>query len=150
MKRTLLITALSVPFILSSAAFAQTTTAPEDTQSADQMDATPQNPESSSQVLGSDSDKQTKSGWSVSDKIIGQNVYNEEQEKVGDIRDVVLDDNGQATDYVIGVGGFLGMAEHSVAIPYDEVDYAEDQFILRNYTKDQLKDLPEVKVTKDK
>jgi sporulation protein YlmC with PRC-barrel domain len=45
------------------------------------------------------------------------NVYNEANEKIGDINDVVLDKSGKVEKVVLGVGGFLGMGEHYVASP---------------------------------
>jgi hypothetical protein len=51
--------------------------------------------------------------WRAS-KLIGLNVYNEQNEKLGGINEVLLDKSGKATGVVIGVGGFLGMGEHDV------------------------------------
>src|SRR3984893_13197714 len=51
-------------------------------------------------------------------KLIGVNVYNDVNEKIGDINDVVLDKSGKVENVVLGVGGFLGMGEHYVAIAY--------------------------------
>ena len=93
-------------------------------------------------------------GWSVKDHVMGKKVYNEQNDKVGDIRDVILDGNGEISYYVVGVGGFLGVGEHDVAIAADNLSLREsadkdkDQvnFELRGYNKDQLKELPEVKV----
>lgn len=90
---------------------------------------------------------QAITGVSVKEKI-GQAVYNEKDEKIGDIEDVVLAMDGQATTYVIGAGGFLGMGQHSVAVPFDKVTESNDKLMLQGYTKDQLKALPEVKVAK--
>lgn len=88
------------------------------------------------------------SGLSVKDKIMGQNVYDEKNEKVGAIEDVVLTPDGKVSTFVVGAGGFLGMGEHNVAIPYEKVSKAGDKLMLEGYTKDQLKALPEVKVAK--
>lgn len=88
------------------------------------------------------------SGWSVKDKIMGKNVYNEKDEKIGAIEDVVLTSDGKASAFVIGAGGFLGMGEYNVAIPFEKVTRTNDKLVLEGYTKDQLKALPEVKVTK--
>lgn len=50
---------------------------------------------------------------------MGKNVRNEQDDKVGDIRNLILNQKGQATHYVVGAGGFLGMGEHDTAIPFD-------------------------------
>ena len=54
-------------------------------------------------------------------KLIGVPVQNNAGETVGGINDVVLQANGQAVAIVIGVGGFLGMGEKNVAVPYSAV-----------------------------
>ena len=55
--------------------------------------------------------------WRAS-KLAGLNVYNENDEKIGDINEVLVDRNGKAEAVVIGVGGFLGLGEHDVAVPF--------------------------------
>src|SRR3546814_8616442 len=52
-------------------------------------------------------------GWSVKDKIMGNAVYNEKDEKIGDINDVVLASDGKAAYFIVGAGGFLGLGERS-------------------------------------
>lgn len=90
--------------------------------------------------------KETISGWGVKDKIIGKSVYNENDEKVGDVTDVVLTSDGKAAYYVVGAGGFLGMGKHDVAIPFNEIQRSDDRLTLSGYTKDQLKALPQVEL----
>lgn len=87
------------------------------------------------------------SGWSVKDKIIGNTVYNEGDEKIGSISDVVLASDGKAAYFIVGAGGFLGLGERNVAIPFEEITQNGDKLILAGYTKDQLKALPKVEVT---
>lgn len=88
------------------------------------------------------------SGWSVKDKIMGKTVYNENNDKVGDINDVILSRDGKATYVIIGVGGFIGMGERNVAIPFDKITQTDDKLALQGYTKDQLKEMPEFKKEK--
>lgn len=96
---------------------------------------------------GAGEQTETIPGTSVKNTLIGKSVHNENDEKVGDVTDVILDSNGQATHVVVGAGGFLGMGQHDVAIPFDEIQRGEDQLTLSGYTKDQLKELPKVEVT---
>ena len=58
-----------------------------------------------------------KGNWRAS-KLMGLDVYNENNEKLGDVNEIILDKSGKVTAVVIGVGGFLGMGEHDVAV-YD-------------------------------
>ena len=50
-----------------------------------------------------------------------QNVYDPSDNKIGEIMDVLVDRAGKATALIIGVGGFLGMGEKDVALPFDAV-----------------------------
>jgi sporulation protein YlmC with PRC-barrel domain len=53
-----------------------------------------------------------------SSKLIGLNVYNDQNEKLGDISEILLDPSGKVDGVVIGVGGFLGMGEKTVAVVF--------------------------------
>src|SRR4051812_22657310 len=55
--------------------------------------------------------------WRTS-KMIGLNVYNTNDEKIGDINELTSDSSGQIDIVVIGVGGFLGMGERNVSLPW--------------------------------
>jgi sporulation protein YlmC with PRC-barrel domain len=63
--------------------------------------------------------------WRAS-KLVGVNVYNEANEKIGDINDVILDKSGKVENVVLGVGGFLGMGEHYVAVAYDKFKWSNE------------------------
>src|SRR6202789_1637131 len=63
--------------------------------------------------------------WRAS-KLIGANVYNDANEKIGDINDVILDKSGKVENVVLGVGGFLGMGEHYVAVAYDKLKWVNE------------------------
>jgi sporulation protein YlmC with PRC-barrel domain len=60
--------------------------------------------------------------WRTS-KMIGLNVYNKDNEKIGDISELIVDRSGKLEAVVVGVGGFLGLGEHDVAIPYGQVTW---------------------------
>src|ERR1700709_943985 len=59
-------------------------------------------------------------------KLVGVNVYNDANEKIGDINDVILDKSGKVENVVLGVGGFLGMGEHYVAVAYDKLKWSNE------------------------
>lgn len=82
------------------------------------------------------------SGESFDAKLKGKSVYNENDEKVGDVKDLVMSADGKVTHVILGVGGFVGVGEHPVAIPFDEINQTGDKLTLRGYTKDQLKEMP--------
>jgi sporulation protein YlmC with PRC-barrel domain len=64
-------------------------------------------------------------GWRAS-KLVGVNVYNEANEKIGGIDDVILDKSGKASKVILGVGGFLGMGEHNVAVPFEKLKWVNE------------------------
>ena len=63
--------------------------------------------------------------WRAS-KMVGLSVYNDNNESVGSINDFLTDKNGKITAVVIGVGGFLGVGEHLVAIPFEKVKFVTE------------------------
>lgn len=84
-------------------------------------------------------------GWSTKDDLMGKTVVNESDEKIGDINDVVISSDGRSMYLLIGAGGFLGMGEKNVAVPFDRFERRDDKIVLSGYSKEQLKALPEVR-----
>ena len=68
---------------------------------------------------------QMKAGQWRASKLDGLDVYNTNNEKIGDISELILDRGGKIEAIVIGVGGFLGMGEHQVAVPFDKVQWVD-------------------------
>ena len=66
-----------------------------------------------------------KGNWRAS-KLMGLDVYNDNNEKLGDVNEIILDKSGKVTAVVIGVGGFLGMGEHDVAVSMDKLKFVEE------------------------
>lgn len=58
-------------------------------------------------------------------KLIGLNVYNQKNDKIGDIKELLLDKEGKVTQVAIGVGGFLGMGEHDVAVKWTDLKFSD-------------------------
>ena len=65
-----------------------------------------------------------KGNWRAS-KLMGLDVYNEANEKLGDINELILGKDGKINAVVIGVGGFLGMGEHDIAVSMDKLKFVE-------------------------
>jgi sporulation protein YlmC with PRC-barrel domain len=63
--------------------------------------------------------------WRAS-KLVGVNVYNQANDKIGDISDVILDKSGKVANVILGVGGFLGMGEHYVAVAFDKLKWVNE------------------------
>ena len=66
-----------------------------------------------------------KGNWRAS-KLMGLDVYNEGNEKLGDINELILDKSGKVAAVIIGVGGFLGMGEHDIAVSMDKLKFVEE------------------------
>jgi sporulation protein YlmC with PRC-barrel domain len=80
---------------------------------------------------------------------LGADVMNASGEKVGDVNDLVFDRTGRISTVVLGVGGFLGMGEKNVGIPYSalvyEVGKEGARIIVVALSRDALKEAPEFK-----
>jgi sporulation protein YlmC with PRC-barrel domain len=61
-----------------------------------------------------------------SSKLIGLNVYNDQNEKLGDISEILLDKSGKVDGVVIGVGGFLGMGKHDILVKMDKLKFVDE------------------------
>jgi len=101
--------------LLASVAFAQSPS----TNSANTDSATKAAPAAASDTTS------FKGNWRAS-KLVGLNVYNDSNESLGSINDLLTDKSGDIKGVVIGVGGFLGVGEHLVAVPLDKVKFVED------------------------
>jgi sporulation protein YlmC with PRC-barrel domain len=66
--------------------------------------------------------------WRAS-KMAGLSVYNDKNESVGSINDLLADKSGNIKAVVIGVGGFLGVGEHLVAVPFDKVKFVSEPVV---------------------
>lgn len=63
--------------------------------------------------------------WRAS-KLAGTDVLGPDGKKVGSVSDVLMDHDGHAAAVVIGVGGFLGIGQKDVALPFAEVHFTQD------------------------
>lgn len=78
-------------------------------------------------------------------KLIDREIVNEANETVGTIDDLVITRDDRVLYAIVSVGGFLGMGERLVAVPYDELTMRNDNFVMRDASKDSLKQRPEFK-----
>jgi sporulation protein YlmC with PRC-barrel domain len=75
-----------------------------------------------------------------------QDVYDPSENKIGEISDVLVDKDGKISAFIVSVGGFLGMGEKHVAVPFDnvrethgEVRGGRERWLTMNTTRDALK-----------
>ena len=87
-------------------------------------------------------------GWSAKKQILDKDVYNDSNEKVGEVEDLIVAPDKAVSYAIIGVGGFLGIDRHDVAIPAGQLKIQGGKLILPGATKDALKALPKFEYAK--
>ena len=78
-------------------------------------------------------------------KVVGSTVYNEANETVGTIDDLIVTPSETVPFAVLSVGGFLGMDSKYVVVPFSSLVVKDKKMVLPGATKDSLKSLPEFK-----
>jgi sporulation protein YlmC with PRC-barrel domain len=101
--------ALAASALLASVAFAQTPTATTDR----------------SNMAPSATTSSFHGDWRAS-KVVGLNVYNDNNQNIGSINDLLMDKSGNIKAAVIGVGGILGVGEHLIVIPYEKIKFVNE------------------------
>src|SRR5680860_1049996 len=74
-----------------------------------------------------------------------EDVYDNQNNKIGDVNDILLDKDGRVSTVIIGVGGFLGVGEKNVAAPFSALKVAEkdgDRYLVMNASKEALEKAP--------
>jgi sporulation protein YlmC with PRC-barrel domain len=66
-----------------------------------------------------------KAGQWRATKLAGVAVYNNNNERIGDVNELIVSRDGKVEAVVIGVGGFLGMGEHLAAVPFAQVKWMD-------------------------
>jgi sporulation protein YlmC with PRC-barrel domain len=61
-----------------------------------------------------------------SSKLIGLNVYNDQNDRLGDISEILLDKSGKVDGVVIGVGGFLGVGKHDIKVEMSKLKFVDE------------------------
>ncbi len=79
--------------------------------------------------------------------LIGKSVMNPQDEKLGDVKDVLVDESGKMKAVIIGVGGFLGMGQKEVALSFNEIQTTTDDSgqpqLMLNATREELESAPD-------
>ena len=87
-------------------------------------------------------------GWSAKKQILGKPVYNDKDEKVGDVDDLIIAPDSSVSYAIIGVGGFLGLGEGQVAMPVNRFESGDGRIVLPGATKDALQAMPSFQYAK--
>ena len=121
--------------LAGGAAFAQTTT--------------PASPSSTAPAVSASSEQMNlKGNWRAS-KLVGLAVYNDANEKLGDISEILLDNTGKINAVIIGVGGFLGVGSRKIVVDWNALRFGKiankKDSITLELTKAQVAAAPEYK-----
>src|SRR6516165_972598 len=82
-------------------------------------------------------------GGSAKRQILGHPVYNNMDERVGSVDDIIVTTDKSVSYAIINAGGFLAIARHNVAIPVSQFKLDGDKLVLPGATRDALKAAPE-------
>lgn len=98
----------------------------------------------STTTIGISVDESTKlaMGWSVKKTILGKTVYNDQNQKVGTVEDLIISPDRNVSYAIVGAGGFIGIGRHDVAIPVSQIQNQGGKLIMPGATKDVVKSLP--------
>jgi hypothetical protein len=89
---------------------------------------------------------QDEAQFLADEEVIGKHVVNVNDEDVGTIADLVMDQDQKLVGVVLSVGGFLGIGDKWVAVPVDQIDFPTDEQparLLVAVTEDQLENAPD-------
>jgi hypothetical protein len=86
--------------------------------------------------------RQVTFGWSAKRQVLGKAVYNDQNQVIGKIDDVIIAPDKAVSYAIIGAGGFLGVARHDVAIPVSQIKLEDGKMVLAGATKQALEAQP--------
>src|SRR5271165_5878428 len=81
-------------------------------------------------------------GWSAKREVLGKAVYNDKNERIGKVDDVIIAPDKAVSYAIIGAGGFLGVVRHDVAIPVSQIKLQDGKLVLPGASKQALEAQP--------
>jgi hypothetical protein len=87
-------------------------------------------------------------GWSAKKQILGKDVYNDKNQKIGKVDDLIIAPDSAVSYGIIGAGGFLGIDRHDVAIPAKQFKIEKGKITLPGATKEAIKAMPKFEYAK--
>jgi len=136
---------------LAAPAFAQTTNNAATNNAATTAPATMAPATPSASTMGSTSGDAGRSTYLTGNqdvrasKVIGASVYNEHDQKIGTVDELLMNPNHDVTQAVLSVGGFLGLDSKLVAVKIDQLQVRPDRIVMAGATKDGLTRMPTYK-----
>ena len=82
----------------------------------------------------------------LAENLIGLSLMNQKKEEIGQVNDLILDENGKLSGVVVGVGGFLGIGEKNVGVAWNRISFSPEQDLATvELSRQQLEQAPEFK-----
>ena len=81
-------------------------------------------------------------GWSAKRQIFGSPVYNDLNERIGSVDDIIVTFDKSVSYAIVNAGGFLAVTKHDVAVPVSKLKLVDGKLVLPGATRDALKDVP--------
>jgi len=81
-------------------------------------------------------------GWSAERQVLGQPVFNDKNKRIGAIDDIVIAPDRAVSYAIVGVGGFLHVGRHDVAIPVGQLKQVDGKFVLAGASREALMNAP--------
>ena len=146
-KRFVTMTAIAAALAIPAATggFAQTPTVPTPGTPAAPHAAAPsaatQAPHAASTATAPQAARHIGNNEMRASKLTGSAVYDQTDQKIGSIADLIVASDGRVTDVVIGVGSFVGAGDKNVAVKMADLKRGKDNRLVLNTTKDALKQM---------
>lgn len=149
MRKTL-IAAVSTLALMTGAAFAQSTTGTTAGGSTGSGGTTTNSPamQRTDSTAGTSATGASSATLASAEKLLGKNVYGKNDEKLGEVDDIILDPaSGQAKQLVLSSGGFLGIGDKKVAIDFNQAKWndADNRLHVATMSRDDVKAMSEFK-----
>jgi sporulation protein YlmC with PRC-barrel domain len=81
-------------------------------------------------------------GWSAKRQVLGAPVFNDLNERIGAVDDIIIAPDKAISYAIINAGGFLQVTKHDVAVPVSQLKLVEGKLVLPGATRDALKASP--------
>ncbi|HYH39278.1 MAG TPA: PRC-barrel domain-containing protein [Azospirillum sp.] len=149
MRKTM-IAAVSTLALMTGAAFAQSTTGTTAGGSTGSGGTTTNSPtmQRTDNTAGTSATGANSATLASAEKLLGKNVYGKDNEKVGEVDDIILDPaSGQAKQLVLSSGGFLGIGDKKIAVDFSQAKWneADNRLQLSTLGRDDVKNMAEFK-----
>jgi len=92
--------------------------------------------------------EQSPSDWTAQ-TLIGKSVENNNGETLGEVNNVILNEKGKVVAITVGVGGFLGLGEKDVGVPFEALKFRDEDAVDNNADGDDTADATDDTLTHD-